>query len=132
MNSINNDRWVSFRSLMLRDLCLLLNCPPDNLPAVFKLTVPAPLKIGILADLQERYPNTDARRLKRWFKFWVSRAEYLERITKGKLRLRLDLDGLRAGPISEQERKYSQLMVMSAVVLAVRERSTCHSGREYF
>ena len=88
----------TFHARKLAELAAILGTTSDALPGILCGRAPAPLKVGIRADLAARYPNADAVAIGRWLGQWTGTEQYLKRIAAGGWRL--DIDGCKAGEIT--------------------------------
>jgi hypothetical protein len=90
----------------LHFLAIALGVGADALPGIFSGCVPLPLKIGIDADLRERFPTANPTALGRWLKYWTGTDAYLAAVAAGGNRF--GIDGEVAGEIAETDVEHAR------------------------
>lgn len=93
----------TYREMSL-ELAEILSVAPDEVPRVFRSPYVKILKIGIDADLRERYPDASAARLSVWLERYTGSSFYLRRMKNRRASHRHDLDGNDAGEIASGAR----------------------------
>jgi sRNA-binding protein len=93
--------------------------PGSDLPKVFGGLYVCILKIGIHADILERFPSADAEKLSDWLGRYTSEPRYLKRMTKGTNRHDLDRNNV---AIIEESAKYEARKRIRALRDAIAEQ----------
>ena len=97
---------IKYHASGLQELAGILGVVITELPKIFQSHGKRVFKIGVHADLLERYPNADPDQLSIWFARWTGSTPYLYRIVNGEHRH--DLDGNDVAMITDEDRKHSQ------------------------